>query len=99
MNKIALGTARLGLDYGINNERGRIPEREVFQILEYAASRGIDVLDSAPVRVVVGVENLDNLSQNLAAAARAEGFRHLANNLKKLRENEKRIILPFLWRS
>lgn len=48
MNKIALGTAQFGLDYGINNKRGRILKPEAFEILEYAASRGIDVLDTAP---------------------------------------------------
>lgn len=48
MNKIALGTAQFGLDYGIHNKQGRIPKREAFEILEYAASRGIEILDTAP---------------------------------------------------
>jgi len=46
-NKIALGTAQFGMDYGINNQRGKIPEKEVFEILYEALSSGIDTLDSA----------------------------------------------------
>lgn len=46
-NKIALGTAQFGLDYGINNQRGKIPEKEVFEILYEASRSGIDTLDSA----------------------------------------------------
>jgi len=46
-NKIALGTAQFGMDYGINNQRGKIPEKEVFDILYEASSSGIDTLDSA----------------------------------------------------
>lgn len=45
--KLALGTAQFGLDYGINNKRGKIPEKEVFKILNFAFQNGIDVLDTA----------------------------------------------------
>lgn len=47
MYKIALGTAQFGLDYGINNKRGKIPPEEVFKILEEAGESGIDTLDTA----------------------------------------------------
>ena len=46
-NKIALGTAQFGMDYGINNKRGKIPEKEVFEILNEVSRSGIDTLDSA----------------------------------------------------
>lgn len=46
-NKIALGTAQFGMDYGINNQRGKIPETEIFEILYEASRSGIDTLDSA----------------------------------------------------
>ncbi len=46
-NKIALGTAQFGMDYGINNQRGKIPEKEAFEILYEASSSGIDTLDTA----------------------------------------------------
>lgn len=47
MNGLALGTVQFGLDYGIKNERGRVPEEEVRTILEAASSAGIDTLDTA----------------------------------------------------
>ena len=47
MNKIALGTVQFGLDYGVNNKRGKIPADEVFRILDKAAEAGIDTLDTA----------------------------------------------------
>ncbi|HMK53196.1 MAG TPA: aldo/keto reductase [Methanobacteriaceae archaeon] len=45
--KIALGTAQFGLDYGINNERGKIPLNEVIKLLDRCWETGIDVLDTA----------------------------------------------------
>ena len=47
MKKIALGTAQFGMDYGINNKRGKIPKEEVFEILNEALKSGIDTLDTA----------------------------------------------------
>ncbi|MBD3231359.1 aldo/keto reductase [Candidatus Dependentiae bacterium] len=49
MNKIALGTAQFGLDYGINNLSGKIAENISHQILRYAYDRKIDYIDTAYV--------------------------------------------------
>lgn len=46
--KLALGTAQFGLDYGINNTRGRIPDAEGQTILDEAFSAGISILDTSP---------------------------------------------------
>ena len=46
-NKIALGTAQFGMDYGINNTRGKLPKNEVFEILNLASKSGVDTLDTA----------------------------------------------------
>ena len=46
-SKIVLGTAQFGLDYGINNKRGKIPYSEVVEILNFAYENGIDTLDTA----------------------------------------------------
>lgn len=46
--RLALGTAQFGLDYGVNNPRGRVPETETAQILTCAGEQGITVLDTAP---------------------------------------------------
>ncbi len=47
MNKLALGTVQFGLDYGISNQRGKVPREEVLAILTKAAESGIDFLDTA----------------------------------------------------
>ncbi|GJM33451.1 MAG: aldo/keto reductase [Saprospiraceae bacterium] len=45
--KLALGTAQFGLDYGINNSLGKTPEKEVSKILSLAEEAGINCLDTA----------------------------------------------------
>jgi aryl-alcohol dehydrogenase-like predicted oxidoreductase len=47
MSRIALGTAQFGLDYGINNQRGKIPDQEIGLILDHAAAEGVDTIDTA----------------------------------------------------
>jgi aryl-alcohol dehydrogenase-like predicted oxidoreductase len=47
-SKIILGTAQFGLDYGINNFSGKISEKEIFQILDFAYQNGLNTLDTAP---------------------------------------------------
>lgn len=45
--KLAIGTAQLGMDYGINNPAGRVSLPQVRGILETGAEAGIDMLDTA----------------------------------------------------
>lgn len=47
MNKLALGTAQFGMNYGIGSSSGRTPINEVKKILDYAKSINIDMLDTA----------------------------------------------------
>jgi spore coat polysaccharide biosynthesis protein SpsF (cytidylyltransferase family)/aryl-alcohol dehydrogenase-like predicted oxidoreductase len=47
MNKIVLGTAQFGMDYGINNKRGKIPAPEAAAIIKNAFKQGVDILDTA----------------------------------------------------
>ncbi|MEM4397273.1 MAG: aldo/keto reductase [Candidatus Woesearchaeota archaeon] len=47
IKKIALGTVQFGLDYGINNKNGIVPKEEVFRILDYCSSIGLNTLDTA----------------------------------------------------
>lgn len=46
-NKIALGTVQFGLDYGINNTKGKVKPNDVTSILKYANMQSIDVIDTA----------------------------------------------------
>jgi uncharacterized protein len=45
--RIVLGTAQFGSDYGVNNKRGKVPESEVLEILDVALRSGIEVIDTA----------------------------------------------------
>lgn len=47
INKLVLGTAQLGLDYGINNPKGKPSLAEAFDILHNAYDNGIKILDTA----------------------------------------------------
>ena len=47
VERIILGTAQFGLDYGISNPRGRVPEEEVGVILDDAWAQGVTMLDTA----------------------------------------------------
>ncbi len=47
MNKLVLGTVQFGMNYGINNPKGKVPPKEVFDILEIANKNGINTVDTA----------------------------------------------------
>lgn len=47
LDRLVLGTAQFGMAYGISNKRGKVPKKEVFEILDYAGSKGIGTLDTA----------------------------------------------------
>ena len=48
MPSLLLGTAQWGLDYGITNSTGRIPDSELVGIVSLAIESGLRVLDTAP---------------------------------------------------
>jgi aryl-alcohol dehydrogenase-like predicted oxidoreductase len=64
MSKIALGTVQFGIDYGINSENGKVRPEEVRNILNYAHSQNVDLLDTAPAygssEKVLGGLNVQN---------------------------------------
>lgn len=45
---LCLGTVQFGMDYGVSNDSGRVPEKDVADILDRAAALGVTVLDTAP---------------------------------------------------
>lgn len=65
MNKLILGTAQIGLDYGINNSFGKISIEVSHQILKKAFSSGITTLDTAEAygnaHQVIGVFHRNHL--------------------------------------
>lgn len=46
-NKLVLGTAQLGLDYGIANTVGKPTEKQALEIMKYAVENGINYFDTA----------------------------------------------------
>ena len=46
-NKIAIGTAQFGLDYGIANKNGKVNANEIRSILNFALENNINTLDTA----------------------------------------------------
>ena len=46
-NRLAIGTAQFGIDYGVTNKSGRVPPLEVARIFERAGESGVSVLDTA----------------------------------------------------
>lgn len=47
-DKIIVGTAQFGLDYGVSNTKGKTEECEVNRILDYLGYSGVKYLDTAP---------------------------------------------------
>lgn len=47
VNKLIIGTVQFGLNYGINNQNGKVSQDEVNSILVYANISGIDMLDTS----------------------------------------------------
>jgi aryl-alcohol dehydrogenase-like predicted oxidoreductase len=45
--KLAIGSAQFGLDYGVSNNTGKVPNQEVNKILNVAKKSGINFLDTA----------------------------------------------------
>jgi len=46
-NKLAIGTAQFGLNYGIANPNGRVNANQIQSILDFAHEKGINILDTA----------------------------------------------------
>lgn len=47
LNRLAIGTAQFGLDYGIANRSGKVSLQEIERILQYSEDCGINTLDTA----------------------------------------------------
>lgn len=47
LERICIGTAQFGMNYGISNSKGQTPKKEVFKILDFAQKNQITWLDTA----------------------------------------------------
>lgn len=48
LTRLTLGTAQLGMGYGVANTRGHLSELEAFRVLDAAIEHGVRSLDTAP---------------------------------------------------
>lgn len=95
-SKIALGTAQFGLDYGINNKRGKIPFSEVEEIIKLAYNNKIDMLDTAfsygdsenVIGLILEENNLDfNITTKLPTKSLTEEvLSHFNQSLERLKK-------------
>ncbi|KNZ42659.1 aldo/keto reductase [Acetobacterium bakii] len=46
-NRLCLGTVQFGLDYGVNNKKGKPSKDHVFEMLDIAVDRGLQYFDTA----------------------------------------------------
>ena len=91
--KIILGTAQFGLDYGINNESGKPSDDAVWEILNYAFENGIRILDTADAygsaAELIGnfqaqTGNKFNINTKFTCEDKRGVTKHVEESLKKL---------------
>jgi len=45
--KLGLGTAQFGLDYGVTNKTGKVPEHDIASLVQFARSHDVEIIDTA----------------------------------------------------
>lgn len=45
--KLGLGTAQFGLDYGVTNKSGKVPEHDIASLVQFARSHDVEIIDTA----------------------------------------------------
>ncbi len=96
MNKLTLGTAQLGMKYGINNKIGKPLISESLSILEYAYNKNINSFDTASVygnsESVLGYWLKEKKHDNIFLTSKLPSL--MKNNVSELQlENEIRFLL------
>ena len=90
MSKIALGTVQFGINYGVNSVAGQVNPEEVKEILSYAHSANIDILDTAPAygdsEKILGRMNISNFK--VVTKTRHFDSLEINNNDVKLLNND-----------
>lgn len=88
MFKFTLGTAQFGMDYGINNKKGKLPITEIFKILDYAYEHNIRILDTASAygesEIVLGKWIKEKKHEDLIISSKIESIKKKNIELKDL---------------
>jgi len=95
-NKLALGTVQFGLDYGISNTQGQVPENQVGEILNFCRQHNINMLDTAAAygqsEAILGNLlpdfNFQVVSKLAPGSAPAEVSPQFHHSLEKLKQNQ-----------
>ena len=86
-NKVILGTAQFGLDYGINNKVGKPTYETVVKILDLAFKKNINILDTAEAygdsQEVIGHYHLGSLNLFKVITKFSPSRKDLPNNISK----------------
>jgi|SRR6478609_5216094 len=89
INKIILGTVQLGLEYGINNTKGKPSSEEALEILKSAYSSGIRILDTAEAygnaHEVIGTYHRQNPNKRFEVITKCNAEQLVASK-KKFKE-------------
>mgnify|MGYP000159173770 CR=1 FL=1 len=92
-NKISLGTVQFGLDYGINNPKGKVSFSEAQNIIDFVQESGIDTIDTASAygdsedvlgRIHERLENINIVSKFSAEKPNVEV--EIKRSLKRLKQ-------------
>ena len=94
--RLALGTAQFGLDYGLNNQAGQPTTTAVAEVLAAAQAAGLTLLDTAAaygnsearLGELVGNNPAFELITKLPAGPPAQIAQHLAASLARLRRQQ-----------
>jgi len=93
-SKLIIGTAQFGLNYGINNNKGMLSEREIFKILDFSYERNLTTLDTASgygkSEEIIGKYFSNNIDKNFEVITKLniinnEFKESITSSLKKLK--------------
>lgn len=90
IDKLALGTVQFGIDYGINNTTGIVPEKSVYSILKLCALNQIHVIDTAYAygisEEILGLSDLTKFKvvSKLPPSTKSEVKSYCEKSLKRL---------------
>lgn len=103
---IGLGTAQFGLDYGVSNRTGRVPESQVVQMLQRAREYGMTVLDTASAygdseavlgRVLAGHTDFSVVTKTMPPGATDSAAGELETVVAHFQESLERLRLPRVY--
>jgi aryl-alcohol dehydrogenase-like predicted oxidoreductase len=89
--RIGIGSAQFGFDYGISNNAGQVPKKDVEQILNHARRIGMDLIDTSPyygeAQRIIGSLRASNAFKIVSKSVAIEAPIITANNASVVRKD------------